>query len=217
MTGRTRCWTAAATRPIGLRWDTTTLRKGFGMCFLYAIAALLLTISLKIGDDPVAAVALPLMEPLFATIAASFQHLTVADEGNRLLVHYGPLPLFRKRIWYDDLRHVEAGRTNILDGWGIHWIPGRGWTWNIWGFACVVIRLDRGTLRVGTDDPHGLVQFLRSRMKSSRTKGPVPAGPNHASGPLFFRKEAYRDLNNSPDLVASFWTSNDSGDAAGTP
>ena len=139
-------------------------QKGLWHVFLYAIAALLLTISLKLGDDPVAAVALPLMAALFATIAASFQHLTVADEGNRLLIHYGPLPLFRKRIWYDDLRHVEAGRTNILDGWGIHWIPGRGWTWNIWGFDCLVIRLDRGTLRVGTDDPQGLVQFLRSRM-----------------------------------------------------
>ena len=139
-------------------------QKGLWHVLLYAIAALLLTISLKIGDDPVAAVALPLTAALFATIAASFQHLTVADEGNRLLIHYGPLPLFRKRIWYDDLRHVEAGRTNVLDGWGIHWIPGRGWTWNIWGFDCVVIRLDRGTLRVGTDDPQGLVQFLRSRM-----------------------------------------------------
>jgi hypothetical protein len=38
-----------------------------------------------------------------------------------------------------------------------------GWVWNIWGYDCVVIRMKRGTLRVGTDDADGLVEFLRSR------------------------------------------------------
>jgi hypothetical protein len=49
-------------------------------------------------------------------------------------------------------------------GWGIHWNPWGGWVWNIWGFDCVVLQLNRGMFRVGTDDPDGLVEFLRRRI-----------------------------------------------------
>ena len=97
-------------------------------------------------------------------LAVSFHHLTVADEGYQLAIRFGPLPLFRKRIWYEDIREVETGRSTFLDGWGIHWSPRGGWIWNISGRDCVVIRLKRGTIRVGTDDPEGLVAFLKRRI-----------------------------------------------------
>ena len=45
-------------------------------------------------------------------------------------------------------------------GWGIHYFPGRGWTYNIWGFACVKLTLGRKIIRVGTDDADGLARFL---------------------------------------------------------
>ena len=96
-------------------------------------------------------------------MAASFRHLTVADEGYELAIRFGPFPLFRKRIPYEDIREVETGRSTFLDGWGIHWNPWHGWIWNISGFDCVVIRL-KGVARVGTDDPDGLVAFLKGRI-----------------------------------------------------
>jgi hypothetical protein len=105
---------------------------------------------------------------LMLVFAFSFQHLTVEDEGDQLAIRFGPFPLFHKRIRYDSIRDVEKGRTTVLDGWGIHWIPWRGWVWNIWGFDCVVLHLNGGTLRVGTDDPDGLVEFLRSRITIAR-------------------------------------------------
>ena len=52
----------------------------------------------------------------------------------------------------------------LLEGWGIHWTPGRGWTYNIWGYDCVKLSLDRGTIRVGSDDVENLVSFLRERI-----------------------------------------------------
>jgi hypothetical protein len=52
-------------------------------------------------------------------LGLSFHHLTVADEGSQLAIHFGPFPLFRKRIWYDDIIDAEKGRTTFLDGWGI--------------------------------------------------------------------------------------------------
>jgi hypothetical protein len=61
---------------------------------------------------------------------------------------------------------AEPGRTNLRDGWGIHYFPGRGSTWNLWGFDCVVLRLGGSkTLRVGTDDPEGLAAFLADRVR----------------------------------------------------
>lgn len=52
----------------------------------------------------------------------------------------------------------------MVDGWGIHKILGRGWTWNLWGFDCAELRVDGQTLRVGSDDADGLVEFLKTRL-----------------------------------------------------
>ena len=110
---------------------------------------------------------------LFLLLGASFQHLTVEDQGNHLDIHFGPLPLFRRSIPYEDIRGIEVGRTMFLDGWGIHVSLRGGWVWNIWGRDCVVIRLERGTLRVGTDDVANLAAILRSRVGKSMFQDPA--------------------------------------------
>jgi hypothetical protein len=98
-----------------------------------------------------------------AMLGYSMQHLTVSDEGDRLAICFGPLPLFRRRIRYDDIIGVEIGRTTIMDGWGIHWSPWGGWVWSLSAGRCVVIRHQRGITSVGTDDAEGLAEFLKSR------------------------------------------------------
>jgi len=100
---------------------------------------------------------------LFLT-AGSVKQLTVTGEESGLLLQFGPIPLFRKRIPYSSMTSAEASRSSFIDGWGIHYIPGRGWTYNIWGFGCVLIRRKgKSPIRVGTDDAEGLVEFLRTR------------------------------------------------------
>lgn len=90
----------------------------------------------------------------------SLAHLTVEDEGDQLALRFGPFPLFRKRIRYDDIVKAEKGRTTFLDGWGIH-----GNVWNVWGFDCVLLWLRSGAvLKVGTDDAEGLASFLKGRL-----------------------------------------------------
>jgi hypothetical protein len=59
---------------------------------------------------------------------------------------------------------VEQGQTSLIDGWGIHFIPLRGWTFNLWGFDCAKITLGSKVVRVGTDDAENLVTFLRERL-----------------------------------------------------
>lgn len=103
---------------------------------------------------------------LMFVLALSFRHLSVSDEGQCLLVSFGPLPLFRRRILYSDIKSVERSRTTFFDGWGIHLSPGGGWTWNLWGFDCVDVYFKKGRrLRVGTNDPEGLEAFLKQRLQ----------------------------------------------------
>jgi hypothetical protein len=69
---------------------------------LCASAVLMLVVGWLSRSEPVVPAMLPTI--FLATgagrlrLGACFQHLTVADEGDRLAVRFGPLPLFRKRI-----------------------------------------------------------------------------------------------------------------------
>ena len=102
--------------------------------------------------------------------AAAFRRLTVSDEGQFLLVEFGPLPLFRRRIGYAEIERVERSRSRFLDGWGIHLSLSGGWIWHLWGFDCVDVYLRRGKkLRIGTDDSTGLEAFLSKRTGTPRT------------------------------------------------
>ncbi len=97
-------------------------------------------------------------------VSLMFQSLTVCDEGDALAIRFGPLPVFSKRIPYADITAVEPGQTSILDGWGIHWFPGRGTTYNVWGFGCAKVRVGHRLIRIGSDDVDNLVAFLRTKI-----------------------------------------------------
>ncbi len=140
-------------------------QKGPWCWLLFAIAAGCLSARWAVGNDPVAAIVLPLTGWTMVLLGFSFQHLTVVDQKDRLSLRFGPLPLFKKSIRYDDIDDVVSGRLSILDGCGIHWSLRGGWVWSIWGYDCVVVRHRRGTLRIGTNDAENLVEFLQSRME----------------------------------------------------
>jgi hypothetical protein len=135
------------------------------LCYALAVAFLVATLYLPV---PALQITFLVTALFMLLLGASLGHLTVEDEGDQLAIHFGPFPLFRKRIFYEDILEVEQARTTFLEGWGIHWSPGGGWVWNIWGRDCVVLRLKRGTLKVGTDDPEGLAEFLKNRISSTR-------------------------------------------------
>lgn len=106
----------------------------------------------------------PPLGVLILILAASFHHLTVEDQGGRLSVRFGPIPLFRRSVKYEDIESAEVGRTTILDGWGIHLSLRGGWVWNLWGRKCVVVRFKNGgALRVGTDDGENLARFVQQK------------------------------------------------------
>ncbi|MBW3597036.1 MAG: hypothetical protein KY475_07145 [Planctomycetes bacterium] len=102
---------------------------------------------------------------LMFLLAGSFRQLTVRDAGDHLLIQFGPLPLFRRRIWYAEIDRVQRSRTTVLDGWGVHLSPSGGWTWNLWGFDCVDVYYNhRKKVRIGTDDAVRLEEFLQHQI-----------------------------------------------------
>lgn len=100
-------------------------------------------------------------------IALCFGRLTVADKGHAVSIRFGPLPVFGAHFDYSEIADVAPARSNFLDGWGIHWLPGRGRIYNVWGFDCVRMRVRDKTVRIGTDDLDGLIHALKEK-----TEGP---------------------------------------------
>ena len=131
---------------------------------IYLTSALLVTGAWFSRNEPVPAMFLVVIGIVLLPFAWAFGSLTVEDEGDKLLICFGPMPLLRKRIAYQDITRVEPDRTRLIDGWGIHWIPGRGTTYNVWGFHCVKVTVGRRTIRIGSDDVENLVEFLRAKI-----------------------------------------------------
>jgi hypothetical protein len=135
---------------------------------LFAVAlATLIGAWIASSVQPVAVI-LVVAAAIFALCGLVFGTLTIRDEDEYLALRFGPLPLLRKRIRYADITGVEVGRTKIVDGWGIHFMPGRGWTYNVWGFACVKLTLGRKIIRVGSDDAEELTKFIREKINRGR-------------------------------------------------
>lgn len=114
-----------------------------------------------------ARVILSVVAGLLCLTAAMFAQLTITGDESELRLQYGPLPLIHKRFPYESISSVAASQTRVIDGWGIHYIPTRGWTYNLWGFHCVVLeRAGKKPVRIGTDDVNGLLAHLRTKIRT---------------------------------------------------
>ena len=131
---------------------------------LDAVAVLQLLLAWWMWALPVVPYVLIGAAVIVAVLASSVRTLTVSDDGDRLAVRFGPLPLFGKSFRYDEMTAVASGKTALIDGWGIHYLPGRGWTYNLWGYDCVVIQFGERRVQIGSDDVENLVRFLEKRL-----------------------------------------------------
>jgi hypothetical protein len=159
-------------------------QRGLWYVLLFAVASGWFVASWSLRHEPLGHYICLGVSLLMIILGLSFMQLTLRDEQDALAVRFGPLPIFFTRIPYDKIQSFEPDRTTLLDGWGIHYFPGRGTTYNIWGFHCVRIELENRTIRVGTDDVENLMQFLRQQ-KSTLGSGDRAAfirGGEHQSG-----------------------------------
>ncbi len=147
------------------------------LCLLiYALAIVFASVGFVLKDVPQIPWLFPPIGIVILAIAASFHHLTVEDQGDVLVIRFGPLPLFQRTVRYAEIASTDVGRTTLLDGLGIHYSLRGGWVWNIWGRDCIVVHFKNGgRLSVGTDDAESLAEFLRRKLDSSFR----PSGTNH--------------------------------------
>jgi hypothetical protein len=90
-----------------------------------------------------------------------FVSLTVEIKDQRLTCSFGP-GLIRRSIALSDIRDVRAVRNPWVLGWGIRWMPGGYWLWNVSGLDAVELTLATGAkFRIGTDEPDALVQAIQ--------------------------------------------------------
>ena len=130
----------------------------------YGLAAIFIGIAWFSSSRGMPYVGMLALAGLMIFLALCFQRLTVRDEGEWLAIRYGPLPLFWRRIPYASMTAAEAARSDWLDGGGIHYIPGRGWIYNLWGRDCVKLQLGNKKVRIGTNDVEGLLRFIKTRV-----------------------------------------------------
>lgn len=114
-----------------------------------------------------------ILAAILILLAFMTRNLRVCDEGSYLSIRFGPIGLASKRVAYARITSAEVGRSSIIDGWGIHFWPRRGWTYNIWGFSCVVVHVGTQIIRIGTDDPEGLAAFLKSKLPAQASTASI--------------------------------------------
>ncbi|MEZ6130288.1 MAG: hypothetical protein R3C59_16515 [Planctomycetaceae bacterium] len=141
------------------------------LCLLvYALAITFMVLGVVLQDVPPIRWLYPPLSLLMLVLAASFHQLTVRDDGGRLSISFGPIPLFRRSVRYKDIKAAEVGRTTLLDGWGIHYSIRGGWVWNLWGRDCAVVHFKNGgKLWIGTDDAENLSGFLNNRIVGEKS------------------------------------------------
>jgi hypothetical protein len=142
-------------------WSTLLMVLGLGC----AVGALL-------AAEAFVRVLLGVLAIVFVLIAAAFHRMTVTGGADALDVRFGPLPVFGTRIAYVDMTAVETGRSSWIDGFGVRWIPWRGWTYNLWGFDCVRVQTRAGRVQIGTDDLAGLYAFLSAKVAAGPRRAP---------------------------------------------
>jgi hypothetical protein len=100
---------------------------------------------------------------LIVLIAAAvvFSSLTVEVSEKELRWHFGP-GFWTYRLPLDQIQSVAMVRNQWWNGFGIRIGPGRR-LYNVSGLDAVELRLKSGEIRrIGTDDPQGLAEALKS-------------------------------------------------------
>jgi hypothetical protein len=97
---------------------------------------------------------------LFA-VAIVFSSLTIEVNAGELRWHFGP-GFWTYRLPLDDIEKIAIVRNHWWNGFGIRMAAGFR-LYNVSGFDAVELRLKSNEIRrIGTDDPRGLSEALKS-------------------------------------------------------
>jgi hypothetical protein len=104
---------------------------------------------------------------IFVTLLVLFYSLTVEIKNNTLFCQFG-IGLIRRKIPLSMIQEVKEVRNPWYSGWGIHWLPGQYWLWNVSGFRAVeLVFKDGKRFRIGTDEPELLSRAIENNKTGS--------------------------------------------------
>jgi len=97
-----------------------------------------------------------------------FASMTVEVDDQTLKIQFG-LRVFHKAFLLKQVESCRVVENPWYYGWGIHFF-GKGWLYNVSGTQAVELELKNGKrVRIGTDDPEGLLQSIRARLPKRQT------------------------------------------------
>ena len=95
-------------------------------------------------------------------VLALFSSFTLEISSKTLTCRFG-IGFIRKKIPLPTVQEVREVRNPWYAGWGIHWMPGQYWLWNVSGFRAVeLVFKDGKRFRIGTDEPESLIRAIES-------------------------------------------------------
>jgi hypothetical protein len=121
------------------------------------------------STDPRLAMALPAAVVIVPVLllGATFTRLTIRVDADAVRWHFGwSFP--SGSIAMGEIARAQITRTNLFEGWGVHWTIWHGWLWNAGGFAAVeIVKTSGGGVTLGTDDPQGLFEAIERFRKGA--------------------------------------------------
>jgi hypothetical protein len=111
----------------------------------------------------------PLPMPLFLLVlcvmAAGltlFYQLSVEITAKEVRCAFG-IGLISRSIPLAEIHQARSVKNPWFAGWGIRWLPGHYWLWNVSGFLAVELTMRDGKrFRIGTDEPEKLAAAIEA-------------------------------------------------------
>ncbi len=145
--------------------------KQFGTFITVALAAGML---LALFPVLIAGTFPPILMAVLAVIAVVWvllYSLSIEIKDNALVCRLGA-GLIRRKILLSEIRQSSKVSNPWYAGFGIHWVPGQYWLWNVSGREGVELSLKSGErFRLGTDEPEALLRAIKGNNKGNKRKG----------------------------------------------
>jgi hypothetical protein len=136
-----------------------TQRSFLGLVVVLVVVAVVGTLMVWRGVDPLGAILAAAVIFVVATLAAAFSVLVVEVDDAAVRAWFGSgWP--KRVIPHAEIAAVRTVRNRWWHGWGVRWIRG-GSMYNVSGFDAVELELRSGRLfRIGTDEPLTLARAI---------------------------------------------------------
>jgi len=130
-----------------------------GRLQIYAAIACVLVIIASLASGLILPVILVVVVVLI--VISLFSTMTISLTRDELVMHFGPVPVIRKRIRLAEIVSAVPVTNPWYYGWGIHLTP-PGWLYNIAGSEAIELLLAGGKiLRIGTDESEVLPKAIK--------------------------------------------------------